>query len=341
MKKILPLVVLALFSGSAFAQISLTSAIHGSVIGDSFNILRADTTGVQAGPAGASQTWDFSSLVLDTVPASLTYNDLASQTFAADFPNGNMVLDDGSGDFSVFQVNSNAIALQGINNSTLGSVPYSDPQILMNFPVSFGAPNVNNDAFAASFSLSGFPVTRTGTSSTVADAYGTLILPGNTFNNVLRVKTTTATTDATLIGNITTDQVVYNWYNAFNKSYLLTISVTTNVTPLGTNVTKVVAVLDSPALSGLSDDQNSIGKISLHPNPVVHHLQMNLELKKSGKYNFALFSAEGSLVLNQTDVSLLAGNVNHGMDVSSLAQGMYFLNITGEGISQTLRFIKQ
>jgi hypothetical protein len=342
MKRFLPLAVVALFAGSAFAQISLTAAVHGPVIGDSFNILRADTTGVQPGPAGASQTWNFSSLVIDTVPASITYDDLANQTFAADFPNGNMVLADGSGGFTILESNANALTLHGINNSTLGSIPYTDAQILMNFPVSFGAANVNNDAFAASYTLLGFPVTRSGTSSTVADAYGTLILPGGTFNNVLRVKTTSSINDATPLGATTTDQVDYKWYDANNKNYLLTISVTTTVAPiLGTTVTKVVAVLDNPTASGLSERRNDIGNISVFPNPASDHFLLNIDLKKSGKYTLSVFSADGRIMMNDSDVNMLAGRQNRSLDISAFPEGIYLLCVAGEDASQTIRFIKQ
>lgn len=341
MKKFLPLAIFALFSGTVFGQITLTSSTHGPALGDSIIIRRADTTGIQAGPSGAAQTWDFSSLVLDSTTTVLVYDALASQTFAADFPNGNIAFADLIGDFSILESNSNSVISHGINNGVFGSAAFTDPQILMNFPVSFGAPNVNNDAFQAEITVLGFPVTLTGTSSTVADAYGTLILPGGTFNNVLRVKTTSSTTGTTLLGALSSDREDYYWFDAGNKNYLFTFSVKIDNAPIiGTTVTKAAGVLENPSLAGIKDSQNGIGTISVYPNPVIDFLQLNLDLKKPGKYTISVFSADGRLLMNESDLSLPAGDTKRNLDLSDVANGVYLLTITGEGATQTLRFIK-
>ena len=342
MKRFLLISIIALFSGTTFGQITLTASTHGPVLGDSIFLKLADTTGIQAGPAGAAQTWDFSSLVLDSSTTVLLYDDLANQTFAADFPNGDIALADLIGDFSILESNTNSLISHGINNATFGSAAFTDPQILMNFPVSFGTPNVNNDAFEAAITVLGFPVTLTGTSTTEADGYGTLILPGGTFNNVLRVKITSSTTASTLLGALTSDREDYYWYDANNKNYLFTFSVKIENAPiLGTTVNKAAGVLANPSLVGLKNLTKGIGTLSIFPNPVVDNLCLNLDIPQSGKYTLSVFSADGRLLLNEADVSMLSGNSKRNFDVSTLDGGIYFLNITGQGVAQTLRFVKQ
>ena len=343
MKRLLPLSFMLLLAGHSFGQITLTAASHGMAAGDSFVIFSADTTGVQPGPAGASQTWNFSSLNVGTTSTPFTYDALAGQTFAGDFPNANLVLDDGSGDVSVYESNANVFSLHGINNSTVGSNIYSDPQILFNFPVSFGGNNVNNDAFAGTYSVAGFTINRSGTSSTVADGHGTLILPSGTFNNVLRVKITSSFDDVTLVGTIETDQVVYNWYDATHKNFLLSIAVVTTVTPfIGTTVTKVVNVLDAQGTSSLQENFAGIGNLSLFTNPLAESaLQISMDVESAGKYELSVFSADGKIAYQEADLTLPQGRMIRQIELADLPSGLYMLTLQGEGGRKATRFVKQ
>jgi|GEM_PF-6867800 len=62
-----------------------------------------------------------------------------------------------------------------------------------------------------------------GRTTIIADAYGTLILPTGTFNNVLRVKIEEELTDTvnTGINSYTYHSITYKWYDTVHTTYLL------------------------------------------------------------------------------------------------------------------------
>lgn len=68
------------------------------------------------------------------------------------------------------------------------------------------------------------------------------------------------------------------------------------------------------------------------PNPAVSLI--SIENFSSEKFSFALFDFESNPVLN--------GNTTNGkIDVSSLASGFYILKVSNEGVTETLKLIKQ
>jgi hypothetical protein len=46
-------------------------------------------------------------------------------------------------------------------------------------------------------------------------------------------------------------------------------------------------------------------------------------------------------MMNDSDVSMLAGGQNRSLDISAFPKGIYLLCLAGEGASQTVRFAKQ
>jgi hypothetical protein len=97
-----------LIGGSLSAQITITSAELPSV-GDTY-IQVAVSTVISPGPAGANQTWDFSSLSGTATPYG--YVSLAASQDQASFPNANLV-EGVSGAENYFKKNATEFSIEG------------------------------------------------------------------------------------------------------------------------------------------------------------------------------------------------------------------------------------
>lgn len=83
----------------------------------------------------------------------------------------------------------------------------------------------------------------------------------------------------------------------------------------------------------LSIEDTLVDNLILYPNPTKDVLNLNFnELLYNG--NYSIIDLSGKLILN----SQLSSNQ---IDVSNMANGIYFLRVTNNGITQTQKFIKQ
>lgn len=83
----------------------------------------------------------------------------------------------------------------------------------------------------------------------------------------------------------------------------------------------------------LSVEDTLVDNLILYPNPTKDYLNLNFNnLLYNG--NYSVIDLSGKLILN----AQLSSNK---IDVSNIANGIYFLSVTSEGKTQTQRFIKQ
>ncbi len=184
--------------------------------GDEFSINFATSVPAE-GSRGADQSWDFSGIVGDTITARSSYYNVGDTPYADEFPESNLALGiDAFGLFSFLSVDNNIMEDLG-NGNPFSLSKSSDPRTILEFPLSFG------DSFSDSFasSVSGFGVTTftKGTLTATVDAYGTVELPGGTFENCLRIEVIEESVDSTDLGlgiieKIHSTVTSYYWYTA-------------------------------------------------------------------------------------------------------------------------------
>ena len=177
-----------------------------------YALKNAISTTLTEGSAGAGITWDFSSLVLNYDPQAgvETVIQVPNGPFSSSFPNANYVFkasssSDGSEDFYSY-FNKTASVLEELAGSTSTAIEYSylNPYSTFIFPFTYGA--ISNDT-----SQENGQDQEIYTTTKTYDAYGTLITPFGTFNNVIRIKT---------VENNTTD---YDWYGTAPFRPLLSV----------------------------------------------------------------------------------------------------------------------
>ena len=308
--------VLILILGTALnvlqAQITLT-ANNNMAIGDEYSFYRGTVEPIYEGDAGANVTWDFSNTVLPDFIETII-KDPTTIDLMGDFTNANMVIDEGGG-FTYYLMDGNKQAWYGVGNAFGSVIVYSDPQDLIRYPMTYG------DSFTDNFAGTFPSFTRTGDGEVTCDAYGTLITPAGTFDNVIRVKTIMDYNDFTNgieIGDYHEER--FWWFNATSGFPIF------NVNRLSYGTTVVYTA--SYTVDGVSaiTDVDAIDRFSVFPNPTENHLMVEMNLLKSSDLKIQLVNVLGQVV-RQQEVQAANGMVNATFATNELENGWYVLNV--------------
>ncbi|MFA5781092.1 MAG: T9SS type A sorting domain-containing protein [Bacteroidales bacterium] len=288
---------------------TLTSANAGYAVGDLYNFEICDSI-TTAGNSGAGVVWDYSTLNTLGYIINQTCISPSGTPNASSFLTANVAIDDQTGYYYYYLSNSTELTMLGEDNFSYITV-YSDPQKMFVFPFSYGL--VFTDNFTATYTSSGIVHTKTGTSSSEGDGWGTLLLHGNTFNNVLRVKITQNYTDQSANGTISTYLQSYLWYDGIHKAPLLTFNeylITCN----GTSYTIIKVAINSDVV-GIKEPGCPKISVSLYPNPAKDVLNIYSSAKIAG---IKLFNVYGQLVLSSR-----VNSANTAINIVNLADGIY------------------
>ena len=211
MKQVLYILTLCTLYISLYGQPVLTKNISPE-LGTSLEGKLLEIESIDAGPAGANQTWDFSNLNGINV-FDLTFNILDPSTI----PNG-PVFDDAEfvynieefDIFNYYKIDQDSLTLVGhANISEDGYIDlltnYLNVEDGIHFPLRFGDSHNYYSRFERI--VAGYNIgilERNGT--TFADGYGTLKTPYGTYSNVMRIKVTQTTGENTLTNYLWMDQ---------------------------------------------------------------------------------------------------------------------------------------
>ena len=335
MKKLYFSFVIALFSGVAVAQPILTST-HNPVIGDVFTTFNADTTGVTEGPSGANQTWNFSTLNVQTTPTTTTYMAPSATPYAASFTGSNLAADIG-GTYAYFNTSSTDLRFKGIGNSTF-VMAYSDDKI--NFTYTFTYTTTITDNIASTYTISSMTVNRTGVSATTGDAYGTLILPSGTYSNALRIHNSQNIIDDYGAYQATTMQETYTWFISGNKNFLLQINETVTSWSFGGPPTYVKSVMVGSPAVGVEEVAGNVSALRLFPNPTTENVTLSVSAATSQTASIEVMNVAGQVVATLTE-ELSAGENLVNIGVGGLPSGLYNIILRADNKVYSGRLVRQ
>jgi hypothetical protein len=338
MKKIFTIAILLIgFVLNDWGQTVLRYETHAIKLGDDHHFRLANK--VDEGPAGPNQVWDFSGLKAE--------GDLTSHMLdALQTPKGNLipeatsVIKEGENNF-YFRVSKNVIEEYGLVSCN-AVYRYDKPLIKIKFPFNYG--NQCQGEFHGT-DVNNLSVQLNGVYKIEADAYGTLILPGNiTINNVLRLKSTR--TDIT--GNSSNYTVTYRWYSSNVRYPLLTIIKYENGSKSNTAVTAYYADAGNISKSSqntteeneLLTDENI--KLSVFPNPYSEKVNINYYLYKQNDVKIAIIDNMGKTVCTLVNQNQTEGQYTKtfaGRDYG-LKYGIYFVRVIVGGKVITKKIIQ-
>lgn len=334
MKKIYFILILALFAQQSQSQTLISG--HFPSPGDVYKYFYTDTLGIVAGPAGASQIWNFEDLNVDTVLQTDTY--VAPIVTTPPVTGHTVAIGDTLNGYNFFKNTATEYAMLGLSDSgNVNVVAYSNPMTLLTFPFSYG--NTNTDNFAFTTTFQGNAVSATGTINSSADGSGNLLLPQGAFNNVLRVKYNVVTNITVSIINITQTQNIYEWYDGVYKFPLLHIEQTTTTDPFGgaPTVTKQVWV-EATGPAGIKNNANK-NDFSLTPNPAKDQVSLKFNPSNSNQTEVIVFNAVGQMVYENKHVDAQLSNLN--ISVSDLEKGVYFVQVIQNNKTFTQKLVVQ
>lgn len=95
----------------------------------------------------------------------------------------------------------------------------------------------------------------------------------------------------------------------------------------------------SKSLNASVKENDLVDISSIFPNPASSAATVNFNLKKSGIVKISMLNVIGQEVSSINAGNLVAGNNSVSLDVNTLNAGVYFVNITVDGVSTTKKLI--
>ncbi len=156
-------------------------------VGDQATTTLLNPSDFSSSPSGANVTWDFSNATLTGASSTSEFVVPSTTPYASNFPAaGFCAIGDGGATYAYYAQSFVGLELIGAVGGASSTVfSYSDPDLLILIPSTYN--DATTDNFTCTFTSGGISFIRTGSSSIVADSYGTLLLPNGTqYNNVIR-----------------------------------------------------------------------------------------------------------------------------------------------------------
>jgi hypothetical protein len=310
----------------------LTQSNHAPASGDTWETYQCDSTAINPGTAGTGKVWNFASIATrSSVVVNYATTAISGNTA---YPAANVSVTASNNNSNVYNSSSTKldyyggkIALSGIT----ADLKYSVPALYAFYPMTMSTPST---AATGGTIISSSPVAANGTfsgsSTVIADASGTVILPGTTgtFTNVTRVKLDqvinfSVTTPFPATGTIT--QMNYDFYQASIKAPIFSISVyTVNVpgfpTSTQTLVTRNKNAVGTTTSTTVGLIENEVVNISVYPNPAGNFVNISLENKMDAA--ISIYDITGKLVQGNT-----LAEMKNRVDLSSFNNGLYLYTI--------------
>jgi hypothetical protein len=333
-----------LLAGSSFGQ-GLTQA-NEPTIGTSIDMFLCDSFATNyANITGTGVTWDYSDIAgFEGESRNLTIVDPTTTTNTADFPNATkaIIVENFLTTYwssTATERNSPGFVFYEPTFGEVKAIFNTDPQKLANYE--FGINDELNDNFAGSlyFSFSGLPQNpdATGTSFAKIDGEGTLKLNSiTTLQGVIRCVTIdTLNTNVPVFGNIQLIRAQYEYYKLSAGNMPVFTHTSAKIVAIGSSnpLTEFTVVLSSVQPDNfVSVNENEKINFSVYPNPAKESLTIK------GDFNGA-----NARIIDQTGKTVQTiESVTSGMTIqlNDIQKGIYFIELTVNGVSKVEKFSK-
>ncbi len=331
MKKLyLFILIAACFTFALQAQPTLDYPANAPQIGNIFEMQIVEAENLTPGPDGAGVTWDFSVLT-NTDFMQVEAIEPSATGYGGDFPEANIAFDHQQGIYSFGIVNSTGFYDVGMVADTNGEallIHYTDSRQCKSYPFTYN--DSFTDTYYAEFTMVKVDITINGTMTVTGDAYGTLIIPTGTFNNVLRIKTITTQVDSFFMGLLflyadIINMEDYAWYAANSKISIFNL----NINDINGVISK--SAYYSEGGSSIEDlNQGLVSDFRVYPNPASDHININFELAEASDIRLSIFNQLGQQVWVMNKVYDLSGTQSENIEIGQLPRGIYYLYLSGK-----------
>jgi hypothetical protein len=346
MKKLYTALYLTLFSATGvYAQ--LTQANHAPANGDTWSTYQCDTNGVNPGTAGTGKTWNYAGITVNNaMQVNYTTGNVSG---LVNYPAANVSVTASNNENGYYASSASSLLYYGGKRIAQGNsfnLGYTSPAVMASYPMSMNTSSTVAVAGTVQVTVPQGSATGSfvGTNTVIADATGTMILPGTsqTFTNVMRTSFSqdiTFTVSIPFVGSIsgTMTELTYDYYQSGIKAPLFSISSFTVAlpTPFPTTVEKIVtrnkdAVGTTTTISNpvsVKDIESGNGAIKIYPNPA--NQSVSLRTDSENWQTIEIYDLTGRLVESK---ELTAGKVT--VDVSAYKEGLYIYTLKGTDLDR-------
>jgi hypothetical protein len=284
----------------------------------------ADTNGITFNNTGANFVWDYSNLNVTANKVYSFFEDPETTPYISSFNSATLV-GTATDYYSYYYADTNEFSRLGNGSSSYVMID-TDPLKTFEFPFNFG--DQMTDSMYATYILSSKMHQYSGFNSLVADGWGKLKLPKNSYTNVLRLKRMQYFKDTASGENTETFITMYSWYNGINNFPLLQAVFNKRYTygnPTPT-INNYIYVSDLTQIVSIPSLKNS-SQVNIYPNPA--HNELNIEFKTNQRVNFDITLTDllGNIV-RQIDTEVLEiGKYQNTIEISGLPKGLYTVKI--------------
>ena len=329
MKRLVLVATTLLFAATAtFGQTVLKEKTHGLLPGNPNPMIETEFS--TPGAAGEGVVWDFSALPQKAafyghVEEPITYNPPVEAA-----KSNTLLIEDNLEAF----MTTNANELRVLANRVGSFVrTFEKPVLKMRYPFAYGDRFAERTPASIYYTNSDFTQKFVLDYSVEADAYGTLLLPGTTLKNVLRVVTTHS---YIYDNNYTSTVVTYRWYVKSHRYPVLSlIFEKRNDGTLYPLKGAYNAVVEAPEILAKAEKEGkgAVTTLNLYPNPFSAELNVKYALSARTNVTIALYNAQGLLVktLLQQNQEEGAYTSTYTNEVQSIPAGMYVLRVEANG----------
>ena len=317
LKSISLLALLFIFTSKIQAQAPILDSTVCITTGDlaQINVLN-NALSIAPGNAGPAQTYDYSVLPSFNSSYQILGVDNLTSPFGTIYPTANATLSwssFGTPNYHFLLSDTSYIYLGG--GGSFGDYQYLDTYKQLKFPFTY------NDAFTDTFiAVSNTGGYRAGSASVSGDGYGTLLVPGQTFNDVLRVKRVSDYYDTLNNNPRHSVETYYEYYKPGIPHYILLHGFYTITTGSSNPVSGSQLFFNSSALVTASKSNKSLGSsyfISQANEQSFLHTQSNVAFTTM----LHIYNIQGQLIM-QEPLTVSKEMSSKTLPTTALADGM-------------------
>jgi hypothetical protein len=302
-------------------------------VGENITLIIANGVFVQdAGEEGENVMWDYNWFIgIDQV--ELTYQETNATGLSEIFTSSNYALsNDDLGEF--YNHNEQKTEKVGLLVESI-LIDYDNPQTVLEYPFSYL--QSFTDSFVGNFQYQGMDIINHGNVVVTADAYGDLILPYGTIENVMRLKYEVSGSEDYEVSGMPHQnqftQTAYVWYT--EESSLIPLLNITFLESDASTQTTVTYLAQSVGLNEILAEQIDY---NIYPNPATDFTHVEFTLEHKEEVEITLYSLLGAKIKTIEKDVFMAGKHTRNINLEELNPGTYFIStkIGAKEISRTI-----
>lgn len=334
MKKIYTIVLITFVALHAEAQITITQS-NLPAIGWGYINATDSTYAAAISPGGASQSWNYASL-LNLDQDSLLFQSATGTPYAAQFPGANLAaFDPQTGAYAYFTSSASGFYLNGGAGSQLPiALVYNPAQMFIPVPFTYNSTYSGYSRFQVDTVIGGVNtrIVQHTSVNILGDGWGSLVIPTGSHPNTLRAKTTLLRVDSIYINlglgwtplpgytPTQTQTTNFKWMENGNGTLMLEIEADS----LGQNATfsNYLVLFGIVGINEITNAQT----IQTYPNPASNLVTFGFDDTMNSKTSLYIYDALGQ----QVEINDVTGLNSFTMSTSHLSNGVYSYMVQNE-----------